>query len=170
MVGWHHQLNGHEFEQTPGDSEGQGSLVCCSPWGSKESDTTEWLNNNKMAGILSFLSSLKAHQLTIADSCNCWWLWHPLFTDTAGNIPFLIFHPCNCIPFHNCIYCIPWDPPCQPVSGRSSSKIPFERPLPMITPGTHSLRYKICIQQFHGGVCLGKKKNLRKLRKLFEQR
>ena len=33
MVGWHHQLNGHEFEQTPGDNEGQGSLVCCSPWG-----------------------------------------------------------------------------------------------------------------------------------------
>ena len=40
MVGWHHQLNGHEFEQTPGDSEGQGNLVCCSPWGCKESDTT----------------------------------------------------------------------------------------------------------------------------------
>ena len=33
MVGWHYQLNGHEFEQTPGESEGQGSLVCCSPWG-----------------------------------------------------------------------------------------------------------------------------------------
>ena len=33
MVGWHHQLNGDEFEQIPGDSEGQGSLVCCSPWG-----------------------------------------------------------------------------------------------------------------------------------------
>ena len=33
MVGWHYQLNGHEFEQTPGDCEGQGSLVCCSPWG-----------------------------------------------------------------------------------------------------------------------------------------
>ena len=47
MVGWHHQLNGHEFEQTPGDSEGQGSLACCSPWGRKESDTTERLNNNK---------------------------------------------------------------------------------------------------------------------------
>ena len=44
MVGWHYQLNGHEFEQTPGDSEGQGSLVCCSPWGCKESDMTEWLN------------------------------------------------------------------------------------------------------------------------------
>ena len=38
LVGWHHQLNGHEFEQTPGDSEGQGSLVCHSPWGHKESD------------------------------------------------------------------------------------------------------------------------------------
>ena len=47
MIGWHHRLNGHEFEQAPGDSEGQGSLVCCSPWGHKESDTTEWLNNNK---------------------------------------------------------------------------------------------------------------------------
>ena len=40
MVGRHHQLNGHEFEQTPGDGEGQGSLVCCSPRDCKESDTT----------------------------------------------------------------------------------------------------------------------------------
>ena len=40
MVEWHHQLNGHEFEQTAGDSEGQGSLACCSPWGHKELDMT----------------------------------------------------------------------------------------------------------------------------------
>ena len=46
MVGWPHQLNGHEFEQTLGDGEGQGRLVCCSPWGHKESDMTEWLNNS----------------------------------------------------------------------------------------------------------------------------
>ena len=46
MVGWHYRLNGHEFEQTPGSSEGQGSLACCSPWDCKESDTTERLNNN----------------------------------------------------------------------------------------------------------------------------
>ena len=45
MVGWHHQLNGHEFEQAPGDSEGQGSLACCRPWGCKELDMTEQLNN-----------------------------------------------------------------------------------------------------------------------------
>ena len=47
MVGWHHRLNGHEFEQTPGDSEGQGSLACCSPWGCKQLDMTELLNHNK---------------------------------------------------------------------------------------------------------------------------
>ena len=46
VVGWHHRLNGHEFEQAPVDSEGQGSLVCCSPWGRKESDMTEQLNND----------------------------------------------------------------------------------------------------------------------------
>ena len=41
IVGWHHRLDGHEFEQIPGDDEVQGSLVCCSPWGCKESDKTE---------------------------------------------------------------------------------------------------------------------------------
>ena len=46
MVGGHHQLNGHEFEQTLGDGEGQGSLACCSPQGCKESDRNERLNNN----------------------------------------------------------------------------------------------------------------------------
>ena len=46
MVGWRHQLNGHEFEQALGDGEGQGSLVCYSPWGRKELDTTKQLNNN----------------------------------------------------------------------------------------------------------------------------
>ena len=44
MVGCHHQLDGHEFEQALGVRDGQGSLVCCSPWGHKESDTTEPLN------------------------------------------------------------------------------------------------------------------------------
>ena len=44
MVRWHHQLNGHEFEYAPEVGDGQGNLVCCSPWGHKESDTTERLN------------------------------------------------------------------------------------------------------------------------------
>ena len=46
MVGWDHRLNGHEFEQTPGNSEGQGILTCCSSWGHKESDMTERLSKN----------------------------------------------------------------------------------------------------------------------------
>ena len=45
-VGWHHQFNGHESEQTLGDSKGQGILACCSPWGHKKLDMTEPLNNN----------------------------------------------------------------------------------------------------------------------------
>ena len=44
MVGWHHQVNEHEFEKTPGVGDGQGSLECCNLWGCKESDTTEQLN------------------------------------------------------------------------------------------------------------------------------
>ena len=46
MVGWHHWLNGHDFGQTLGDYEGQGSLTCCSPWCCKELDMTEWLNSS----------------------------------------------------------------------------------------------------------------------------
>ena len=53
MVGWHHQLNRHEFQQTPGDGEGQGRLVCCSPEGCKKSNMTEQLNNNKREGNFS---------------------------------------------------------------------------------------------------------------------
>ena len=56
MVGWHHQLNEHEFKQSPGNSEGQGSLACCSPWGFKDSDMTEWLNNKPQSNHQKTLS------------------------------------------------------------------------------------------------------------------
>ena len=59
MVGWHHRLNGDEFGQTLGDSEGQGGLACCSPWGHEESDTTEQLNNHNTAVMDSTESSKK---------------------------------------------------------------------------------------------------------------
>ena len=61
MVGWHHQLIGHEFEQVLGDSEGQGSLVCCSPQGRRELDRTEQLNSNNPGDGMD-------------SSCN---VWHP---------------------------------------------------------------------------------------------
>ena len=52
MVGWNHQCNGHEFEQALGVGDGQGSLVCCSPWGHKESDMTEQLNGTELNSIV----------------------------------------------------------------------------------------------------------------------
>ena len=59
MVGWHHWLNGHEFEQAPGDGEGQGSLVCCSLWSPQELDMTEWLNSNNCTETLIALKFLQ---------------------------------------------------------------------------------------------------------------
>ena len=55
MAGWHHQWNGHELGQTLGDGEGQGSLACCSPWGCKELDMTEWLNKNNKLWWINFI-------------------------------------------------------------------------------------------------------------------
>ena len=59
MDGCHHQCNGYEFEQTLGDGEGQGSLACYSPWGCKESDTTEWLNWIEL--IVPFYNERNSH-------------------------------------------------------------------------------------------------------------
>ena len=68
MVGWHHQLNGHGFEQILGDSEEQGSLVCCSPWGCKEVDTTERLNNNHKTDGLYIVVPV-SHKRLVASLC-----------------------------------------------------------------------------------------------------
>ena len=51
MVEWHHRLDGHEFEQAPGDSDDQGNLACCSPWGCRESDTTNGLNSDDVEAL-----------------------------------------------------------------------------------------------------------------------
>ena len=61
MVGWHRRLNEHKFEQTPGDSEGQDILACCTPWGRKESDMTERLNDNshERKGTISLLKVME---------------------------------------------------------------------------------------------------------------
>ena len=87
MVGWHHQLDGHEFEQAPGVGDGQGGLVCCSPWGCKQLDMTEllnWSNHQFHLPIASFMNTVctmknkncrngKAPSLTdIGNSCQKW--------------------------------------------------------------------------------------------------
>ena len=63
MAGWHHRLNGREFEWTPGVGDGQGGLACCDSWGRKESDTTQWLNWTELNWLisLSIMSSRFIH-------------------------------------------------------------------------------------------------------------
>ena len=71
MVGWHHRLNGHEFEQTQGDSEEQGSLVYCSPWSHKELDMTEQRNNNnkgRKTAMMCHMCSKKMIRLTVTST------------------------------------------------------------------------------------------------------
>ena len=77
MVGRHYRLNGHEFEQALGDGEEQGTLVCCSPWGHKESNTTERLNNsnrmsdvNKIIGLIGSTSFIIPALKTIPNTLN----------------------------------------------------------------------------------------------------
>ena len=94
LVGWHHWFNGHELGQTPGDSEGQGSLACCSPWVWAESDTTWRLNNHVLQwtydeaqGLLEVKSS------TILDLVGSnWFLWYPVLLN--GCIILLMVVPC----------------------------------------------------------------------------
>ena len=73
MVGWQHWLNWHEFEQALEDGEGQGSLVCCSSWGHKESDTTKWLNNNRRM-IIVFIKVIR--WVFILNIENYHWAYH----------------------------------------------------------------------------------------------
>ena len=73
MVRWHHRLNGHVFEQAPGDGDGQGGLVCCSPWGRQESDMTERLNNEYFAakdGEALYSQQKQDQELTVAQIMN----------------------------------------------------------------------------------------------------
>ena len=77
MIGCHHRLNGHEFEKALGDSEGQGSLACCSPWGHKELDTTRWLNSNEK--IYRWLSGEES-------TCHCRRLRRHRFSPWFGKI------------------------------------------------------------------------------------
>ena len=65
MIGWHHWLDGHEFEHALGVGDGQGGLACCSPWGHKESDTTEWLNWTELKILHCFLNIIRELKMNI---------------------------------------------------------------------------------------------------------
>ena len=69
MVEWHHWLHGHEFEQVPGDGEGQRSQVCCSPWGCKKSNTTEWLNSSNQCPLSQWCHPTISSSVSPFSSC-----------------------------------------------------------------------------------------------------
>ena len=83
MAGWHHRLDGHESEWTPGAGDGQGGLAGCDSWGCKESDTTEWLN------WLNWFYSLQRRQFSINSNCIL------LFQFKIWAL-FLLLNLCNC--------------------------------------------------------------------------
>ena len=86
MVGWHHQFNGHEFEQTQGDSEGKASLACCNSWDYKESDTTYRLNNKNNSNSNTKISRSRTHRLA-----GMKWLtkWHNYCLTFLYSQPFI---------------------------------------------------------------------------------
>ena len=87
MVGWHHQLNGHEFEETPGETEGQGSLVCCSPWG--RSVRHDWVTEQQQQCVKSSLGLLKKvfAMIGVFSWQNSVSLWPALFCTPRPNLP-----------------------------------------------------------------------------------
>ena len=87
MVGWHHWLNGQEFEQTPGAGEGQGSLVCCSPWACKESEMTQWLNNSSLCTrLIKFFGEKKnLESLFAVGPAGFWNIWLLLTNSLLAN-------------------------------------------------------------------------------------
>ena len=97
MVGWHHQFNGQEFEQASGAGDGQGSLACCSPWGHKELDTTEWLNWTDTFLKPSFLETLIIRFLPIGVDM----MWCELPVLPRMDFKFIL--PCFHLPFSKII-------------------------------------------------------------------
>ena len=87
MVGWHHQLNGHESEETPGKSEGQGSLVCCSPWG--RSVRHDWVTEQQQQCVKSSLVLMKTvfAMIGVVSWQNSVSLWPALFCTPRPNLP-----------------------------------------------------------------------------------
>ena len=102
MVGWHHWLNGHEFEQAPGVGYGQGSLACCSSWGCKELDMTEQLKWTELGGKMSYWSvdyitgTLFNHYIFFSTFKTAWCLGRTPFDKCSSPCPEGIFFVERC--------------------------------------------------------------------------
>ena len=91
LIGWHHQLNGHEFEQVSGVGDGQGSLECCGPWGCKESDMAErlnWTEHRLGSGVLEISIICLLAPITLGSMCLCSAWSHHLLCWGGGGLTF----------------------------------------------------------------------------------
>ena len=95
MVGWHHRFNGHEFGWTLGVDDGQGGLVCCSPWGRKELDMTQWLN---WTGVSMLFSQ------RLFESVNFSWKWNWELDISFQNTYFVLSLPINMLQCLNVLF------------------------------------------------------------------
>ena len=91
MVGWHHWLNGHEFGWTPGIGDGQGGLACCSSWGHKELDTTEWLNWTELMVTTWTMVLTKEHSDMILPQSTPWLLFSSESTFLDLSFSYFLF-------------------------------------------------------------------------------
>ena len=111
MAGWHHQLDGHEFEWTPGVGDGQGGLACCNSWGHRESDTTERLNWTELKGSWWIINGYRDWVLTVFRCYSitklCPTLCNPMDCSLPGSCPSLSPRiRSNSCPLSQCCYLI----------------------------------------------------------------
>ena len=121
VVGWHHRLNGHEFEWTPRADDGQGGLSCCSPWGRRESDTTEQLNWTEQWYLivdLSFFLMFNDYAIcrsTVKCLLPIFWLNCLYFYSWVFSVPLVFFKYKVCgLVFFVCLFvCLPCHEACR---------------------------------------------------------
>ena len=145
MVGWHHRLDGHELKQAPGDGEGQGSMICCSPWGHKELNTTEQLNwseetNTQMP--LSFNSSLIVSTLTSNSCLLLFFLTHLLQPSSAQLSGSPSRTPCE---LHRQVCFDLWPMLICPLHNCSLESLCLMCTYTLSSTGLKFLVYKICV-------------------------
>ena len=108
MVGWHHRLNEHEFEQSPGVGDGQGSLACCSPWGHKESDMTERLNWTELIWRANSLEKTLMSGKTEGKRRKGWQRVRGLDCITDSILDVSLSKPWDIVKDRDVWYCSPW--------------------------------------------------------------
>ena len=141
MVGWHHWLNGHEFEQASGVGDGQGSLACSSPWGCKELDMTERLNWTEMEHIKGFPGGSDGKNLSATQGAQAWSLgWKDPLEE--GMAPTPVFLPREFHGLRSLVGYSPWGRKESDITERLSTLRDFRKTIPT-TQGNNTSRIQV---------------------------